>query len=893
MTPQPNPQAGSPVSSYDELYDLNKSIAERYHRHLIDVLSQPDHPVTRYVLGRGITPNDIAEWKLGYAPAEWKWMTERLIEKGAFTQGVGLGVCATKNERNFDVFRHRLLVPRHDEQGRVIGFSGRSIGEPDSMPDGGKAPKYLNTRETVLFRKNEVLFGLHKALKHIKRNKHITLTEGDFDVVSLHAIGVTDTVGKGGTALTDEQVKTMLRLANRVTLIYDEDLNEAGQKALEKDLDRLLREGLRVKVFRLPQPELARAENRYETDRVSIENVRDSKPVKVDADSWVQQYFMPARPDLPTVITREARDGLVLTAGQLLTTEDLDQKVTGIDTVVELLLALGEGIAQTEYIKIITKAYDLDRKEISRQLTARKKAKEKATNRRSDDEDEEDELTEWVDRKEFFTWGFAPRRVDKDKMRTGYYFSSGLQGLDSKPLTNFIIRPLYHIKDQGNVRRLIEIDNGVLHRIMEVNAKFLLTLPAFEETLSELGHFVVDTGFERKHLKRIANYIMDQTPEVFPVKTLGYQPEGFFAFSNAVFNGHLETYNPHGVVKVADKHYFSPALSPITESYRQDGDDKYKYDKYLSYHKAPVGFTAWSRQMRKVYGDRAMAGVAFAVVSLFKDVVRQYSKIPLLYCYGPKDSGKSQFAESLMYLFFSGKDSDGKLISSLNLGSSPTTSAFWTAMSRFRNCPYVFNEFDDQRIDRWVFSAFKSAWDGEGRTRQSKEDKHLTEEQAVHCAPILVGQYLSTYDDGSVTSRSLVFEFTNRKDQPFTAEETANFDLLKDWQRAGLNGILTELLPHRALVVDHFKTNVRRIKDELTASLETDGQRSSPRTIENISCLLAMYDTLSGVIEWPMSRAELWAYSRQQIGQLASLMRSPTRWAISGARPSICSTGVI
>lgn len=856
MTPPPDPKADSQASTYDDLYALNKTIGERYHRHLLETLENADHHLTQYLAKRGLSLAEIEFWQLGYAPAEWRFMTERLIEIEGFNLAVDLGVCTTKNEKNHDVFHDRLLIPRHDEAGRLIGFSARSIGEPPVV-NGSKLPKYLNTRETVLFRKSEVLFGLHKSLKAIKQTKHVTLTEGDFDAISLHRAGFTDTVAKGGTALTEFQIATIARLAKGVTLIYDVDINEAGQKAQARDVDALLDAGLMVKVFTLPQPR-ANTEEQF---------------VKVDADSWVQdrEFFADGSPlKLPAEVREESEDGLLLVAEKLLKGKNLLDRVTGLERLIELLSKL-DGMLLIEYEKLICKQFDIDRKELVK-LVDKKKKPAKA-DPSEDDDDEEDQLPEWVDRKDFLTWGFAPRHVKGDKMKTGYYFSSGLRGLDSKPLTNFIINPLYHIKDRDNVRRLVEIDNGLQQRIIEVNSKFLLSLQNFEEGLSDLGHYGVDIGFERKHLKRLANFVMDRTPEVFPVKTLGYQPEGFFAFSNAVYNGHLESYNKHGVVEVGERHYFSPALSPVFDNYRQDGDDPYKYDKYLSYQKTGVTFSDWSRKLRAVYGERAMVGVVFAVVALFKDVVRQNSKIPLMYCYGPKDSGKSQFAESLMYLFFSGKDADGKLLSPLNLGSSPTTSAFWTAMSRFRNCPYVFNEFDDQKVDPWVFSAFKAAWDGEGRTRQSKENKNLTEEQAVHCAPVLVGQYLSTRDDGSVTSRSLVFEFVSRKDEPFTPTERANFTQLKDWEQAGLNGILTEILPHRPVVVERFQKLVRSVKDELSAELEAEGQRSSPRTLENISCLLAMYDTLDGLVNWPMTRAELWEYSRTMIGQLASLMQ--------------------
>jgi hypothetical protein len=309
----------------------------------------------------------------------------------------------------------------------------------------------------------------------------------------------------------------------------------------------------------------------------------------------------------------------------------------------------------------------------------------------------------------------------------------------------------------------------------------------------------------------------------------------------------------------------------VLASYRQ-GDDAYKQDRYLTYVKTDLSFVDWGKQLRAVYGDRAMLGMLFVPVALFKDLVIRSAKIPILYCYGPKDSGKSTFAESIMYLFFSGKDAMGSPLKPLNFASEPTLSAFWSALERYRNCPMVFNEFDENTVPVWAKTALKSAWDNESRQRMNKDGNGQLESQNVNCAPIIVGQYLADSDDGSVVSRSLVFEFKSRKEKPFTPEEKMRYSTLQDWERQGLSGILTELLPLRERVERDFITTMARVNREFFEYLDTHRTPVQNRTQQNMVCLLTMFDLLGDTIKWPFSREELWEYSRQLIIEMNRLL---------------------
>lgn len=887
MNPVPDLNPDSSENDYDslnDLYELNFLVAERYHRHLVeDVLELPEHPATQYLHGkRGLNPDQINAWNVGYAPENWRFITDAVKTLDAFDQALAIGACRDHNNRHYDVFNSRVMLPIYNADRRVSGFSARSIGVQKNK-EGQELPKYINTANTVIFKKEELFFGMNRAMTEILRTRTVTLTEGPFDVIALHRASLTNTLGKQGSALTEPQLKWLVDHCDLVTLIYDVDPNESGQKALERDTEKLLRAGLRVRVFRLPQPE----------------GSQEGKLVKVDADSWVQSYLLlqpgdqtqlaeqpypvdgPAcklpedkgklfkrfgKLDLTGIVKQEAVDGLMDLATRWLNQDEIDDEVLAQKQIISIVASVRDDTYVDAYVERLSKQFAWNKRTLRKSIETARKAKKGEA---SDDEDP-DKMPDWVNVKDYYYWGFAEHINPEQPDRTGYYFP-GYNGISTSPITNFVITPLYLIKEQGNVRRLVEFNNGFRKEYAELDSKVLTGMTSFEQTLTDLGYYTVEEDFERKHLKRIVNKLLAKTPTAYPIRTLGWQPEGFFAFSNVVFNGHLEKFNEHGIVEVNNQTFFSPSLSPTNRSYRQE-DDAYKHDRYLSWRTTEVTFRQWGEQLRLVYGERAMIGVTFVVATLFKDIVKKLAKIPLLYLYGPKDSGKSTYAESLLYVFFSGKDANGDLMKPMNLGAQPTLAAFWTALARYRNCPFVFNEFDVNRVEPFVPTAFKAAWDNEGRSRQSKDNKYQTEEQNVNCAPIIVGQYLATGDDGAVLSRSLVFEFHNRKDDPFTPDEIKHYSKLREWEQAGLNGLLSELLPLRPKLEKEFGETFRLVSDELFHDLEKREIPFETRTFQNVVCLLTIYDVLATSIHWPMTRAEFWNYGRHLIQEMKSQM---------------------
>lgn len=199
-----------------------------------------------YLLGRGLSEESLKVWRVGYAPAEWRALYDRLLPVFGKETLIKAGLAkpvAGEGKPPYDVFRDRLVFPLFDQNGEIVGFSGRALGKDVE-------PKYLNTPETVLFAKHELLYGLDRAKAHIRKKNYAVLVEGQMDLVLSHQAGVENAVASSGTAFTAAHLERLKRLSPRILLAFDGDA--AGEKAAEKAAHLALSLGLEVKVAKLP-----------------------------------------------------------------------------------------------------------------------------------------------------------------------------------------------------------------------------------------------------------------------------------------------------------------------------------------------------------------------------------------------------------------------------------------------------------------------------------------------------------------------------------------------------------------------------------------------------------------------------------------------------------------
>lgn len=210
------------------LVAANKAAHEFY---VAQLETQEAETARRFLTQRGFSAADAHKFGCGYAPGGWDTLTKHLLRKGFSHQELeAAGLCAMGRRGPIDRFHRRLLWPIRNLAGDVIGFGARKLFEDDNLG------KYMNTPETMLYKKSKVLFGLDQAKKDIAAGHRAVVVEGYTDVMAMHAAGVTTAVAACGTAFGDEHLQLLRRLMLddtyfRGELIYTFDGDEAGQKA--------------------------------------------------------------------------------------------------------------------------------------------------------------------------------------------------------------------------------------------------------------------------------------------------------------------------------------------------------------------------------------------------------------------------------------------------------------------------------------------------------------------------------------------------------------------------------------------------------------------------------------------------------------------------------------
>lgn len=200
-----------------------------------------------YLHNRGLDNDIIQQFDLGLAPGEFDVLTKTLTSKGILVSDLyDLGLSKqSKKESFYDLFRDRIIIPIKDERGNTVAFSGRTYLDTDK-----DSPKYINSPQTKIFTKSNVLFNMNNAINHIKQNNRVVLFEGYMDVIAAYRAGIKESVASMGTSLTKEQVRLMKRYTNNVVICYDGD--PAGIEATSRAINLFTNESMEIKIIMLP-----------------------------------------------------------------------------------------------------------------------------------------------------------------------------------------------------------------------------------------------------------------------------------------------------------------------------------------------------------------------------------------------------------------------------------------------------------------------------------------------------------------------------------------------------------------------------------------------------------------------------------------------------------------
>ena len=243
-----NEEQKAAQSERETLYLVNE-YAQKYFNENLWKNEQGKAVGLSYLKERGFTKETIKKFQIGYNLDTWTDFTNTAISKGYLLENlVKTGLTKVKeNSNKFDFFKGRVIFPIHSMSGRVLGFGGRTLKNEKNIA------KYLNSPESVIYHKTDILYGIYFAKQAISREDNCYLVEGYTDMIALYQAGIENVVASAGTALTEKQISIVKRLTSNITIVFDGDV--AGMKAAMRGVDMILSADMNVKIITLPEGE--------------------------------------------------------------------------------------------------------------------------------------------------------------------------------------------------------------------------------------------------------------------------------------------------------------------------------------------------------------------------------------------------------------------------------------------------------------------------------------------------------------------------------------------------------------------------------------------------------------------------------------------------------------
>lgn len=798
---------------------------------------------------RKITADDIVQWGIALAPNEWRYITPKVVDAGLLTLAIEIGLCKHKEGGNYDAYRNRIIFPIHSLKGKLIGFAGRALPSNDEA-------KYINPSDSFLYNKSKVLYGWHYAIDSIRKNGSVRLVEGYVDVIAMHRVGLLNTVAPCGTAITEEQARIIAKAAKQVVLTLDGDA--AGLKAAKRAIPILVATGIEVKVCVLPEgkdaDDFVRNEETLfpdDTEEVMHHRVHSAmEAMTFDAIQWMIKSFNleDASPAMKSSYSKE---------------------------VAELLSLMPDEMMREEYVNMVVAQMKLNKKSFKKMVDdiLEKEEKKKQVERAKKQMDHTPSV---LDEDEFLPDWAMPyaaeikKNVIFQKVQGDAYWPKGIYSppvsnnaprfVGLEQVTNYTITPLFQIRSATDGQWIFKMETHEEEGLIQMENAALISADLFKRSLINSRGYSTHR-FQKFHYDHIVKYIVDNSRKCYELTTLGHEPKkGFFAFANAAVFFEKEElqvryFDEYGIAEILGNHYLSSGASKVMDEFVSE-DNMYENDLYLKYVDSQLTFGEWAEMYCTVYDDHGAFGVAFALLSIYKDMIYKIgAKCPLLYLYGPKGSGKSAMGESLMWLFFSGLNVEGRLIQAVNMSPSMVTDfALASALQRFRNCPRLFNEYDPTLTDQKYRGWFKAVFDGEGRERGSGSSgtKRKTEIMKIQGTVMLAGQYLDTADDGAVMTRAINLRFSEEKNKNRTQEQKDMWAKLNEYERKGMSSVLIELLGIRSFVEKKLKDRFYEVKKLMTFDgMEMRGSSVEERLLNNYSLCYTFCDIVNEKVKLP------------------------------------------
>ena len=752
----------------------------------------------KYMQERGFSQELLEDFEIGYALAG---MYEVLKERGQVSEGLTLGVLkAYQNGGYYDFFKGRIIFPISDKHGHCVGFGGRVM--PSEVKEG--APKYLNSPESEVFHKSELLYGFHLARNSMAQRGEVYLVEGYTDVMRMHQIGLRNCVATLGTALSAQHLAQIKKLCKKLIIFRDSD--KAGETAAYRDMGLALEAGLFVERVVFP------SESKEDPDSIGQ---REGAVALIEA----------ARCDAVLHYLQGAYEEALVradTKGKKVILMPEDKKRLS-DLAMELIGKIPDVVTRDAYMEQVKARFGIK--------VAIEKPKEKP-------KEEVQSLTEIlnslrgdIDPLEDYQF---PKEVEDPSVYKNEILEYGVfqhanriycnTGSAFYDVSNFSIEIIQHMQDEQFPMKLIRICNvhGV-EKIFDVLSEKINTLNSFKNVVTSYGNFSF-SGSAAQH-ERLLRYLFDRMGTGRKIDVLGWQAEGFWVWNNKIVIPGLreEAINSEGLFKYQNDSYYIPSANKNFEK------NMYKYGAQKKFRSIPteVSLPQYLKQLYKVHRGHAITGILFGIGSLFQDIVVSCTGFfPILFYFGPASTGKDNICEAIQSFV-------GQPQTAIQLeGSASTIKAQIREFAQFSNGISQLSEY--KRGNPQVDGIIKGLWDRRGYKRGSIESRVAVDEVPIISSTLLTG---NDSPDAEALITRLIWE--EMKVQEFSDEAKAAYNKLKDMCRRGVSGISDWLLHKRAVFQEHF-LEVYREKKRLLS--EREAIKGVPvRMIDNLAVLYAVY----------------------------------------------------
>lgn len=470
----------------------------------------------------------IDEFGIGYAPADGfiNWAMKKQLDLDLLEQ---VGLIGMGERGKFAMLRDRYTIPIYDKMSRVIGFTARTLS------DNSDICKYLNLKNSPVYHKDTSVFGINFAQKEARLKDKFYLVEGAPDVVKLQSIGILNTVASLGGSWTENQLKQLYRVSRKVTFIPDADTlkpgNEfpAGTANVFANGRAALQVGFTVNVREIP--------------------VDYPAPKKEDPDSWIvdKGHFLQMKEEEFIFWYCRRRYWPSVEDIESYTTED---RLQAIADICGLLMLIKDEDLRSSYLTSLISNYKHSRE----WKDTLKRAKEAELS-------EKQERERKGDIKMLREFGFTEH--------DNCYWGTNKEG-DEIQWSNFKMKPLFHIRDDFNPVRLFEIKNNSEEpsRLIELNMDEITSSSSLRKRLFGIGDYIWMARDEQ--LIKLLGYLGRVTETADPIKQLGWQREGFYAFCNgAIEDGTWQPIDDMGILRLSAGKFYLPAMSKLNKDSRE------------------------------------------------------------------------------------------------------------------------------------------------------------------------------------------------------------------------------------------------------------------------------------------------------------------------------------